>query len=86
MLGYFISNKDAKKLGLTHKSKISKLLQKVFFVVTDKDIIEKQRILDVDDLLSAGKISEISNRLNKNYYDSMIEVIINHLQYGKDKK
>ena len=39
MLGYFILNEDAKKLGLMHKSEINKLLQKVFFVVTDKDII-----------------------------------------------
>lgn len=86
MLGYFISNENAKKLGLMHKSKINRLLQKVFFVVTDKDIIEKQKILNVDDLLSDEKISEISNRLNKNYYDGMIEIVINHLQYGKDKK
>jgi len=86
MLGYFISNEDAEKLGLVHKPKINKLLQKVFFVVTDKDIIEKQGILNGDDLLSVEKISEISNRLNKNYYDSMIDVIINHLQNGKDKK
>lgn len=86
MLGYFISSEDVKKLGLIHKPEISKLLQKVFFVVTDKDIIEKQKILNVDDLLSAERISEISNRLNKNYYDSVIEVIINYLQYGKDKK
>ena len=86
MLGYFILNEDAKKLGLMHKSEINKLLQKVFFVVTDKDIIEKQRILNVDDLFSAERISEISNRLNKNCYDNVIEVIIDHLQYEKDKK
>jgi len=86
MLGYFILNEDAKKLGLIHKPGISKLLQKVFFVVTDKDIIEKQRILNVGDLLSVERISEISNRLNKNYYDSVIEVIINYLQHEENKK
>lgn len=86
MLGYFISKEDAKKLGLMNKLEISKLLQKVFFVVTDKDIIEKQEILNADDLLSVERISEISDQLNKNYYDSVIEVIINHLQYGEDKK
>lgn len=86
MLGYFISKEDAEKLGLLNKPEISELLQKVFFVVTDKDIIEKQEILNTDDLLSVERISEISNRLNKNYYDSMIEAIINYLQYGEGKK
>lgn len=86
MLGYFISSEDAKKLDLMHKQEINKLLQKVFFVVTDKDVSEKERILNADDSLSAERISEISNQLNKNYYDSLIEVIIDHLQYGEDKK
>lgn len=86
MLGYFISKEDAKKLGLIHKPEISKLLQKVFFVITDKDVIEKQEILNADDLLSVERVSAISDRLNKNYYDDMIEVIIDHLQDGEDKK
>lgn len=86
MLGYFISEEDAGKLGLMHKPKISKLLQKVFFVVTDKDIIDKQGILNIDDLLSVERISEISNQLNKNYYDSAVEMIVKCLQYGEDKK
>lgn len=86
MLGYFISSKDAKKLGKMHKQEISKLLQKVFFVVTDKDIIEKQGVLNTEDLFPVERISEISDRLNKNYYDNVIEVIINHLQYEENKK
>lgn len=86
MLGYFISNEDAKKLELICKSEISKRLQKVFFVVTDKDIIEKQGILNVEDLLSVERISEVSDQLNKNYYDSAVEMIIKRLRYGEDKK
>jgi len=74
------------EVGSLREKIITALLIYKFGKENVEDIIEKQGILNVEDLLSAEKISEINNRLNKNYYDSVIEMIINHLQYGKDKK
>jgi len=80
------AGKIGMEVGSLREKIITALLIYKFGKENVEDIIEKQGILNVEDLLSAEKISEINNRLNKNYYDSMIEMIINHLQYGKDKK
>jgi hypothetical protein len=80
MLGYFISEEDAKKLSLLKKLKINSKLQKVFFVITDKDVMEKEDDPDLVESLSLKKISSISNWLNKNYYDTTVEIIIDQLK------
>ena len=70
MLGYFILKEEAEKLGLVNNSEIKDKLQQTYFVVTDRDVRERTKRN-----ISTAKLDNISNYLNKNYFDGMVEVV-----------
>jgi len=70
MLGYFILKEEAEKLGIVNNPEIKKSLQQTYFVVTDKDVELGQDRTNLD------IFDNISNILNKNYFDSMAELIV----------
>lgn len=75
MLGYFILKEEAEKLELLKNPGIKKKLQQTYFVVTDRDI--KQLIKPK---ISSAKFNNISNFLNKNYFENIVELIVHFIQ------
>jgi mannitol-specific phosphotransferase system IIBC component len=77
MLGYFILKEDAEKFGLLNNPEIRGKLQETYFVVTNIDVqeITKRNV-------NPTKFDNISNFLNKNYYEEIVKLIV-HLIRGK---
>jgi len=70
MLGYFILKETAEELGLLNNPEVKSNLQKTYFIVTERDISEIER-----QKLDLNEFDIISNYLNKNYFDNMVEQI-----------
>jgi len=75
MLGYFILEEDAQKLELLDNPELKNSLQETYFVLTNEDV----KML-IQDNVNTVKFDNISNFLNKNYYDSMVESIIHQIK------
>lgn len=77
MLGYFIVQEEAEKLELVKNLSVRNELQKVYFVVTDRDIEEHTKLK-----VSLKKFDDVSNYLNKNYHDAFVESIAEQIRAG----
>lgn len=74
MNGYFISEKNAKELGLLQIESFAKNSQKTIIAITEKDIEDYQG----NDELPAKKLdkkrkNEMSDWFYKNYYETLME-------------
>ena len=71
MNGYFITEEQAKELGLLNNPEINLHLQKTIVVITENDIKNSKENIK----LSKLKINEMANWFYKNYYNGLIESI-----------
>jgi len=70
MLGYFVLKEKAEELGFLNDPEIMENFQKTYFIVTERDVNEIEQLK-----LNSVEFDNISNFLNKNYFESMVEQI-----------
>ena len=77
MKGFFISEENANELGLLDLKSFSEKSQKTIIIVTENDINDftaKAQFSNID--LDNEKIKGMSLWFYKNYYDSLLESLI----------
>jgi len=77
MKGFFISEENANELGLLELKSFSEKSQKTIIIVTENDINDftaKAQFSNID--LDNEKIKGMSLWFYKNYYDSLLESLI----------
>ncbi len=72
MKGYFISQEDAKRLGLLDNSKIVSNLQKTIIAITENDLQNEYPNLNVQE----QKVTEFAKWFYENYYQTLLESFV----------
>jgi len=76
MIGYYISSKQVRELGLLDNPKIAEHLKNTIIAITTDDLLEENQSVEFNET----KIEEMMIWFYKNYYESLIATFVSFLE------
>ncbi|OPX27883.1 MAG: hypothetical protein B1H05_00115 [Candidatus Cloacimonas sp. 4484_140] len=76
MIGYYISSKQVRELGLLDNPKIAEHLKNTIIAITTDDLLEENQSVEFNET----KIEEMMIWFYKNYYESLKATFVSFLE------